>query len=297
MKYNQDLLHSEPMVEKVIASFKEVRDGDVIVREITSEKQVTAGEEIAQSFKAAIPLLKGKARPDQIIILDIPTIHGLVHAVMRKSRKNWLPIEYMVKLKGKLPQAAALRSSRLWSTSDKKLFKKHPFCEYLATVGYERKKRSFFSRKSKPDEWEFHTIEWDADFKQELPNGNTIKLEWAIQLVPIDNDEYFLIYRYPTCGGGHQFIKAMEVIPQFIDEYEPKPETVKQEILYPAISFIALSYPKEPVAVYNEHDTNPSSVKSTINGVDLAPIDIAKQRLAKGEITVEEFKDIEDALR
>lgn len=271
-------------------------------------EDVTLGETLTQQLKASIPLMKGRLRPDLMIIHDLPTDLGIVHCVIVYSGYILLPTEFIMTIDGRIPHAVFLKRAMLgtgtWTSEHDNEYDKETFCAYLNEINYRipNKKKEIFGK-----------LEYAADWNQDVGRGK-IKLIWSMQLVPFD-EKFIYIFQYPQQIGGwnkwrfgiDKFVELSRALKSAIDDYRYAGPKTKTELLYPTIGLLSVSELMEDQKVEELKDADeiperePNEVKA--ESVEVLPIPedddiiaIVKKRLASGEISVEEYERIMNAL-
>lgn len=219
-------------------------------------EKVTFGETFGQALKAAMPLMKGQLRVDHLLVHDIPTSSGLLHAVMPFSGFYALPTEFLMLVGGRIPNSVYLKRSVLgswgfgsWESKIGNENENDPFCNFLKDY---RAKVDKPGKKGGTQEVDLKTdLEWDLD----LGNGK-VKLEWALQLFPISLDRNVFILKIPqhsekTGKGflGYQivfgvrfFLEKHRMIQDAISQYAFKGPSAAMDIPVPTISLLSLKH-------------------------------------------------------
>lgn len=208
-------------------------------------EQPTLKEQLAQGFKAQMPLMSGKLRPDLLVFHSLPTSQGLVHVVFTYSALALLPVDFLLKVDGRLPEPVLLNRRMLgvgaWGVApgadDEK---KDPFCQYLSEI-----KRGM------------HQLKFEAKWDQNLGGGTKIKLEWAMQLIPLSESEYLLQWHQPydwgllgARFGVKKFLDLADWVRDAIHQLNYRGNPPKLQVLIPNLALLALreSAGPEPVA-------------------------------------------------
>ncbi len=171
------------ITKKLLQEAKPYLVGEPHVRVRPLGEQVRFGEQAGQIFKASLPLMSAKLRPDLLVIHDLPTKMGLVHVIHTYSGSIFLPVETLLTLQGRIPRPVLMKRGGLRSgqwVSSLGGADKDGFCKFLNNL----KKGTFDTFEKK--------IEWDLDLGR-----SKIKLPWAVQLAPLSEASFSCYFRQP----------------------------------------------------------------------------------------------------
>jgi len=197
--------------------------------------EVKFGEQFGAMLKAGMPFMTGQLRTDLLIFHLFPTKFAKCVAVFNYSRHILLPIEYMALIDGKIPYAALLKRGALGSGSwhsahGDERDGKDSFSKYLSEI--KKSRMSYFSFSAK----------WDQKI-----GSKKIKLDWAMQLVPVSPNQYVFIFKFPFNPGfmsaSYGFEKMMELVPwlkEEVDKFNYQDNQETPAILAQSYCFLAL---------------------------------------------------------
>jgi hypothetical protein len=284
--------------KKLLDEAKPILTGEPLVWNLPMEKKVSTGETLTENIKAQIPLIGGKFRPDMLVCHDLPTAKGMLHVVFPYAptslmvKATLLPIDLLFRINGKIPRAVVLKSGFLspdWhsATGSSVSKPKDDFCAFLDQVKVGKESNIKSSAK-----WKLNTKEgWD------------VKLEWAMQLVPLSDSGFLFISHQPYYADMfgqfkvyiNEYLKMVNWIESAIGQLNYTGQASKPEVLVHTFGLMAISEiagdlrPKSAVT-----SEAPKTDKENQDKRD--PLAIAKERLAKGEITPDEFAKIKALL-
>ena len=282
----------------------EIRINRFVIKELSKDELKKMSWDIALPFKAA------EVKVEKIISQTVPTNIGDIHVCSPFMANFCLPTEFLIILKGKIlnpisyVRAGKLLKSGEWYTSSGKLNDDDPFVRGMSDFTFLEKNKS---------KRLFHAIEWNQDQSKYV----VIKLNWTIQLFPVDNEHFAFIFRKPR-DVGLAYIQTNYFFPvfyelaiafqYFIKKLGLEGNQTKSTPLIPTYSLgildeyrneIPLIIDDDPYGIgkkaeeMNSAEVNTKVIESTTGN---NPLDIAKKRFAKGEISAEEFKEIKSLL-
>ncbi len=157
--------------------------GEPQVRVHPIGESVKMGEQASQLLKARLPFMKGKLRPDLVVSHTLPTNLGECHVVHTYSGSVVLPVDSLFVLNGRIPRPVVMkrgsfRSGEWISTLGN--VDKDPFCKFLSQMKHQS------------------LGGFDKQFRWDLSLGrSTIKLQWAVQLVPMSEESFLFLIHQP----------------------------------------------------------------------------------------------------
>lgn len=269
-------------------------------------ESVTSGELAIQAFKAAMPLMKGVVRTDALIISDIPTALGVVHTVQPYSGIHQLPAQFLLVMPGRIPYPVSYQRGMFGIGGWKYLqngANTNSFCSYIDNVQYQLpgKKPGTTKKLGSAPTWEYTS------------SAGQVNLEWTIQLVPLENDRFLFLFRYPAefhwtsqSFGFAKFMEMAKAVGKAVTALNysgpaPKCEMVDATLSVFAVPELVGEIPESAKgslgpAATPQAPPAPPKPQPTAAQVGDEPLTIAKKRLALGEITLEEFERIRQAL-
>ena len=159
---------------KLLEEMGKFTQGTPVMHTLLAQDKVSAGEQMGQGMKAAIPFLKGRNRTDGLIFHEFQVEDGKLVVLLPFSRNVLMPVEYMFRFPGKIPRSVYLKralGSGDWTSASGDEYKDDEFCVFLKDV--KKGKGLFATRLSLNADW---TLRFGK---------MTIKLEWAFQLLPL----------------------------------------------------------------------------------------------------------------
>ena len=282
--------------EKLLSQADRYTTGPYTVRQLKIIEGDIKFEKAKELLKANIPFVKGKVTVDHMVFHDFPTAIGMMHIVTRYWGKSIIPLDALMVCSGKIPQSAYLDNFGIWGTR-------------TGTEGTLRTKREDFPAflsKYKLKRQKFHS---KFNLLDQTVGTVKIKIPWFIQIMPLSPEKYLFSIRY--IGNYLQsitkkasvrfvfetFLEKCKMMKDAIQEYNYQGEVIIGDLLgetqsVPAIPEIS-GYLGE-IALGSEANIPPQKKETELKKED--PLEIAKRRLAAGEITVEEYEKIKIAL-
>ncbi len=203
---------------------------------------VTAGEIFGKVMKSHVPFSKSGMRIDVIVINDIPTAQGMLHAVQDFSGKVILPTEFLIVIDGQIPHAVCLKkggflSSPFWVTDMSQTKSMDDFCNHLNKFewGKGMGNRAFSDF---------------AVWTHSLSSKTKLELSYTQQLIPISGSQFVLMFHKPWASGLWS-VKQMkfhvkdaldlaEGFKQAVIAYKYNGPAAELQILEPRLSIVAV---------------------------------------------------------
>lgn len=189
------------------------------------------------SLRAQLPFIGGKLQPDTMAVYDIAAGRQSIHLVHLYCGEVLLPPEYVAIIKGRLPRSAWLEPAALGSSfwrSGKGGAKDDELCATLRKAEVQAGRRT-----SRLDEL--------ARWSQEV-GGFRIRLNWAMQLVPLGADRFAFLFRLPyevIIFSGlwlrlKEGLSGVSVVKAAIAQLGYRGEPGKTKLQYPSLSVLAV---------------------------------------------------------
>lgn len=280
-------------------------------------EEVSFDEKYNEMFKAKIPLMHGNLRTDTMVVHDIPTQLGMIHAVLFYCGGSLMPSEFFHVFPGRIPYPVYVQHAMLgpgsWTNKTGQGHEYDPFCEYMDDVKYKRPDRNGTQQIL------IFGVKWDQTF-----GSGKIKFAWTMQLVPFDIDRSLFVLKYPApfgfmaddTFGFPKFYEMASAVRQAVASLNYKGVVGKAEMLASTYGTLAVlrQEAKQASAVKKEaaaeavqppvqppktaapaaslaQPTQPAQVKSPED-----PLEIARQRVAAGQMSSEDFEKIRKLL-
>jgi len=176
---------------------------------------VTFGEVFGQMAKTRLPFAKAKMRTDTLVFHDIPTKHGILHAVQHWGGNAIQPTDFMLTIAQDIPRAAWVKKGTMtdkWVTSVSEDGGKDEFSEFLN--GIER------GTGLKAD-----TIYYYARWSYQA-GSTTMKLPWTIQLIPLGDGRFVFALKRPVRPG----LWSAKQLKFEVEEYMMLVDWLKEEL-------------------------------------------------------------------
>jgi hypothetical protein len=298
---------------KLLEEMAEISKGTPAQHTLLAVDEVSSGEHLGQSLKAAVPFLKGKTRKDGLVFYEFTLEDATLIVLLPFSRDLLMPVEYMFRFKGTIPRSVFLKrsfGSGVWTSAAGDERRDDEFCAYLKDV---KEGKGLFASY----------LSYKADWNLKL-GKNTIKLQWAFQLLPLPGRDLLWIHKKPYeqgfFGGVSKYdvAKAIETFRwarQALMDFGHEGDQGVSELLAPSLVLLhdpelAAEFRLDPLYQVYRDPVQARPAPAALKEADQVvvpepptpqtakddPLTIAQRRLAAGEISVEEFEKIKKAL-
>lgn len=302
----------ETRSNKLIEELEPYAKGEISVKKLY--KRIELLDKNKEALKTALPFLKGSLMPDTLVLHTLDTAEGPLSVSIAFQDGIQFHTEFIYSIPFNIPKAAILRRGGLgvhiWGTSDGTELEDEEYCVYLKDM---KDGKGFLAPT--PIRW----VEW----KQTIGNKQYIRSKWGYQLIPFKEKQTIFIHKktYDTGAfdsfskfGVDKAFEAYNFFKKLLPEYkydgeQGKPDCLNMTFSLQAIpdltdileysDFMSILWSDEPPPLelpQKKTETTKPEIPAIESPTSNDPINIAKTRLANGEISIEEFENIKSAL-